>query len=84
MEVDVLIFSHLASMCFFSPRNFSSRFQLCFDFTIMGSFIVPLIKLSLQTIVIVITIAFEIIFLMAVGHVKIALVFVTINFDVIA
>ena len=50
----------------------------------MGSFIVPLIKLSLQTIVIVITIAFETIFLMAVGHVKIALVFVTINFDVIA
>ena len=50
----------------------------------MGSFIVPLIKLSLQEIVIIITIAFETTFLMAVGHIKIALVFVTINFDVIA
>ena len=30
--MDVLIFSQLASMSLCSPRNFSSRFQLCFDF----------------------------------------------------
>ena len=79
-----LSFLNLASMSLFSPWNFSSRFQLCFDFAMLESFIVPLIKLSLRAIVIVITIAFETIFLMAVGHIKIALVFVTFNFDVIA
>ena len=43
LKVDVLNFSQLASMSpFFLATNFSSRFQLCFDFTMLcGSLYCP-------------------------------------------
>ena len=42
LEVDVFIFSQLVSMSLSSRRNFSSRFQLCFDFAMhYGSLYCP-------------------------------------------